>query len=277
MKSHDIVDVHNAKPLNLESGNIQFKDVTFAYNDGQPVFSGLNVTIPHGQRVGLVGFSGSGKTTFTQLILRMYELNSGSIFVDGQNIHDVTQSSLREQISMIPQEPMLFHRTLMENIRYGKLNATDEEVIAAAQAARAHDFIMSLPLKYESLVGERGVKLSGGQRQRIAIARAILKNSPIQMLDEATSSLDSVTEKSIQGAFEILMKDKTVIVVAHRLSTISHLNRILVFDSGKIIEDGTHDELLAKDGHYALLWKMQAGGFLPTQLDSIEKVEIVTN
>lgn len=273
VKPHEIIDLENAKPLVVSKGSIEFKNVRFSYNPGVPVFNNLNVTIPSGQRVGLVGFSGSGKTTFTQLILRMYELESGQISIDEQDIKHATQASLREQISMIPQEPMLFHRSLMENIRYGSLVATDEEVIAAAKSARAHDFIMSLPEGYSSLVGERGVKLSGGQRQRIAIARAILKNSPIQMLDEATSSLDSVTEKSIQSAFEVLMKDKTVIVVAHRLSTISHLNRILVFEGGQIIEDGSHEDLLKKNGHYALLWRMQAGGFLPTQIDAAENVE----
>jgi ATP-binding cassette subfamily B protein len=194
----------------------------------------------------------------------LFEPNNGVISIDSQNILEVKQDSLRESISMIPQEPMLFHRTLMENIRYGKLDATDEEVIQAAKDANAHDFIIKSGEGYESLVGERGVKLSGGQRQRIAIARAILKDSPILILDEATSALDSVTERKIQKGLESLMQQKTVIVVAHRLSTISHLDRILVFNDGKIIEDGSHDELLRNNsGHYAKLWNMQAGGFLP--------------
>ena len=193
----------------------------------------------------------------------MYDLQSGTIRLDGQDISQYTQDSLREQISMIPQDPMLFHRTLMENIRYGSITATAEDVMAAAKAARAEEFINDLPDKYKSLVGERGVKLSGGQRQRIAIARAILKNAPILMLDEATSSLDSVTEKAIQSALETLMKNRTVIVVAHRLSTIAYLDRILVFQQGAIIEDGNHAELLRLNGHYARLWNMQVGGFLP--------------
>jgi ATP-binding cassette subfamily B protein len=210
-----------------------------------------------------VGFSGSGKSTFVNLILRLFEAQGGTIKIDGQNILDVTQDSLRENVSMIPQDPQLFHRSLMENIRYGRLEASDDEVIEAAKKAQAHEFILQTELQYESLVGERGVKLSGGQRQRIAIARAILKDSPILILDEATSSLDSVTEKKIQLGLENLMQGRTVVVVAHRLSTISHMDRILVFDQGRIIEDGSHQQLLLRDGHYAHLWNMQAGGFLP--------------
>lgn len=270
VKPHEVIDIPNAKPLKITNGEVRFENVTFTYSEGVSVFKNLNVVIRGGERVGLVGFSGSGKTTFTNLILRMYNLNSGRILIDGQDIANCTQNSLRAQISMIPQEPMLFHRTLMENIRYGRLDATDDEVIAAAIAAHAHEFIMNLPETYQSLVGERGVKLSGGQRQRIAIARAILKNAPLLVLDEATSSLDSVTEKSIQASLETLMQSRTVIVVAHRLSTISHLNRILIFDDGRIIEDGSHDELLLKNGRYALLWRMQAGGFLPTNAMEIQ-------
>jgi ATP-binding cassette subfamily B protein len=196
-------------------------------------------------------------------MLRLFEPQRGSIRIDGQNILEVTQDSLRENISMIPQDPQLFHRSLMENIRYGRLDASDEEVIEAAKKAHAHDFILQTEKQYDSLVGERGVKLSGGQRQRIAIARAILKNAPILILDEATSALDSVTEKKIQQGLDNLMKGRTVVVVAHRLSTIAHMDRILVFHEGKIIEDGNHQALLEQNGHYAHLWNMQAGGFLP--------------
>jgi ATP-binding cassette subfamily B protein len=263
VQPHEIVDKPDALVLKVEQGEIAFRDVCFTYHEGLQVFEHLDVTIKPRQQVGLVGFSGSGKSTFVNLILRLFEPSSGAIKIDGQNILDVTQDSLRESVSMIPQDPQLFHRSLMENIRYGRLDATDDEVIEAARKAHAHEFILQSEKQYESLVGERGVKLSGGQRQRIAIARAILKDSPILILDEATSSLDSVTEKKIQLGLENLMKDRTVVVVAHRLSTISHMDRILVFDQGKIIEDGTHQQLLLRDGHYAHLWNMQAGGFLP--------------
>jgi ATP-binding cassette subfamily B protein len=235
----------------------------FTYHEGLQVFEHLSVTIEPKQQVGLVGFSGSGKSTFVNLMLRLFEPQSGVISIDGQDILGVTQDSLRESISMIPQDPQLFHRSLMENIRYGRLDASDDEVIEAAKKAHAHEFILQTEKKYESLVGERGVKLSGGQRQRIAIARAILKDSPILILDEATSALDSVTEKKIQQGLDNLMKGRTVVVVAHRLSTISHMDRILVFDQGKIIEDDSHQQLLLRNGHYAHLWNMQAGGFLP--------------
>ncbi len=221
------------------------------------------LSIAASSQVGLVGFSGSGKSTFVNLLLRLFETQSGEICIDGQNISNVKQDSLRENISMIPQEPQLFHRSLMENIRYGRLDASDEQVIEAAKKAHAHDFILQTEDGYDSMVGERGIKLSGGQRQRISIARAILKDSPILVLDEATSALDSVTEKKIQQGLDYLMKGKTVLVIAHRLSTISHMDRILVFNEGEIIEDGNHDELLVDSSHYARLWNMQAGGFLP--------------
>ena len=263
VQSHEIVDKPGAPALKVERGEIVFDDVSFVYSEGMQVFEHLNVSIQPKQQVGLVGFSGSGKSTFVNLILRFFEIQGGAIKVDGQNIIDVTQDSLRENVSMIPQDPQLFHRSLMENIRYGRLDATDDEVIEAAKKAHAHEFILQTEKQYDSLVGERGVKLSGGQRQRIAIARAILKDAPILILDEATSSLDSVTEKKIQLGLDNLMKGRTVVVVAHRLSTISHMDRILVFDQGKIIEDGSHQQLLLNNGHYAHLWKMQAGGFLP--------------
>ncbi|MDJ0778153.1 MAG: ABC transporter ATP-binding protein [Gammaproteobacteria bacterium] len=263
VQPHEIVDRPDAAELEVSHGGIEFADVVFAYREGLPVFEHLSVAIEPRQHVGLVGFSGSGKSTFANLILRLFECNSGSIAIDGQDILDVTQDSLRRNISMIPQDPQLFHRSLMENIRYGRLDASDDEVVDAARKAHAHDFILQTEQGYESLVGERGVKLSGGQRQRIAIARAILKDAPILILDEATSSLDSVTEKEIQQGLVHLMQGRTVVVVAHRLSTIAHMDRILVFDQGRIVEDGSHEALLGRDGHYARLWNMQAGGFLP--------------
>lgn len=263
IQPHEVVDKPGATALKVSRGEIDFQDVSFSYKDGMQVFDELSVTIAPGQQVGLVGFSGSGKSTFVNLILRLFEPQSGVIAVDGQDISAVTQDSLRENVSMIPQDPMLFHRSLMENIRYGRLEASDDAVIEAAKKAHAHEFILQTEHGYESLVGERGVKLSGGQRQRIAIARAILKDAPILILDEATSALDSVTERKIQQGLDCLMRDKTVVVVAHRLSTISHMDRILVFDGGRIIEDGSHADLLNINGHYAHLWDMQAGGFLP--------------
>ena len=260
---HEIVDAPGAKYLEIKKADIRFENVTFRYHKNTPVFNQLNVTIPAGQKVGLVGFSGSGKSTFVNLMLRLYDLNSGAILLDGQNIAAVTQSSLRENIAMIPQDPSLFHRTLMENIRYGRLDATDEEVIEASKLAHCHEYIEKLPEQYQSLVGERGVKLSGGQRQRIAIARAILKNAPILVLDEATSSLDSVTEKLIQESLKQLMHEKTTLVIAHRLSTLADMDRILVFHKGEIMEDGTQEELLKNKGHFAHLWSMQTHGLLP--------------
>lgn len=260
---HDIIDTPDAKPLVVRKGAISFDNVTFFYQRNNNLFKNKHVGIAAGSKVGLVGFSGSGKTTFVNLILRFFDVESGQILIDGQNIAAVTQDSLHEQISMIPQDTSLFHRSLMENIRYGRLDATDEEVIEASKRAHCHEFISILPEGYESLVGERGIKLSGGQRQRIAIARAMLKNAPILILDEATSALDSVTEKQIQEGLHELMEGRTTIVIAHRLSTLSEMDRILVFDKGHIIEDGTHEELLKNKGHYARMWNMQAGGFLP--------------
>jgi ABC-type multidrug transport system fused ATPase/permease subunit len=213
--------------------------------------------------VAIIGPSGAGKTTFVRLIMRLYELTKGRIEIDGQDIQKVTQDSLRENISLVPQDPVLFHRTLMENIRYGKREATEEEVKVAARLAHCDEFIETLPLKYETFVGERGIKLSGGERQRVAIARAILKHAPILILDEATSSLDSHSEKLIQDALDNLMKNCTTIVIAHRLSTIRKMDRIIAMKNGKIIEEGTHDELSNKDsGLYKDLWELQAGGFI---------------
>jgi ATP-binding cassette subfamily B protein len=258
----EIQDIPNAKPLVCKYGKITFDNVKFHYKGSEPLFQNKSVEIKAGQKVGLVGYSGSGKSTFANLIMRLYDATNGAILIDSQNIHDVTQDSLRQNIAMIPQDPSLFDRSLMDNIRYGRIKATDEEVIEAAKKAHAHEFISKLPQGYDSLVGERGVKLSGGQRQRIAIARAILKNAPIFILDEATSQLDSVTENLIQESIWKLMQGKTSIVIAHRLSTLLHMDRILVFDKGKIVEDGAHKELIAKDGLYKKLWGAQVGGFL---------------
>jgi ATP-binding cassette subfamily B protein len=262
-EAHEIIDAVEAIPLHVKKGAIAFENVSFNYTPNQVIFRNKNIKIEAGSKVGLVGFSGSGKTTFVHLILRYFDVEGGYILIDNQDIANVSQDSLRSQIAMIPQDASLFHRTLMENIRYGKLDATDEEVIEASRKANCHDFIEKLANKYQTLAGERGVKLSGGQRQRIAIARAILKNAPILILDEATSSLDSVTEKEIQDSLEHLMEGRTCIVVAHRFSTLSGMDRILVFKEGKIVEDGTHQELLDAEGHYADMWNMQAGGFLP--------------
>ena len=259
---HEITDIPDAKHIIVTQGNIEFQDVAFQYKRSQNLFENKSVTIPGGQRVGLVGFSGSGKTTFVNLIVRLFDVSSGAIKIDDQNINTVTQDSLHENIGFIPQDPVLFHRSLMENIRYGKIDATDEEVIAAAKKAHAHEFIIATPDGYQSLVGERGIKLSGGQRQRISIARAMLKNAPILILDEATSALDSVTEGYIQDSLTTLMQGKTVIVIAHRLSTLLEMDRILVFDQGKIVEEGTHQALMAQQGMYATLWNSQVGGFL---------------
>ena len=263
IQSHEIIDKVNAADLTVNTATIQFDKIDFSYVAGKPVFQNLNIIIKAGEKVGLVGFSGSGKSTLLSLMLRLFEPQSGAILIDQQNIQSVSQESLRDNIAMIPQDPMLFHRTLIENIRYGRLDATDEEVIAAAKKAHAHEFILDTEEGYESLVGERGVKLSGGQRQRIVLARTILKKASILLLDEATSALDSITERHIQESLVYLMRNKTVVVIAHRLSTLSHLDRILVFHQGKVIEEGSHTELLGLDGHYARLWSMQAGGFLP--------------
>lgn len=275
VQPHEIIDRDNAIAHSITQGQIEFRQVNFSYSLGKKVFENLSITIQPGQRVGLVGFSGSGKSSFVNLILRLFDPQSGEILIDGVDIQDMTQDALHSQISLIPQDPSLFHRTLMENIRYGRLDATDEEVIEAARKAYAHDFIAQIKEGYDSLVGERGIKLSGGQRQRIAIARVILKDAPILILDEATSSLDSITEKAIQDTLDSVMNGKTVIVVAHRLSTIANLDRILVFDQGRIVEDGTHPKLLAYCGAYYRLWKMQAGGFLPVEAEQPEEKKLL--
>ena len=244
-------------------GEVVFDNVTYIYeNNNMKVLDNFSLKIPAGQKVAIVGSSGAGKTTFVRLLMRLFNLTSGSITIDGVDIKNISQKNLREQIAFVPQDPVLFHRTLIENIRYGRRDATDEEVKIAATLAHCDDFIDNLPKGYETYVGERGIKLSGGERQRVAIARAILKNAPILVLDEATSSLDSHSEALIQDALQNLIKGKTTIVIAHRLSTIRQMDRIIVLEKGKIIEDGTHDELVNKEGGlYKKLWDLQAGGF----------------
>lgn len=262
-EKHEIIDQENALNLDVKMGKIEFKNVIFSYKNSKPIFSNLNIKIDAGSKVGLVGYSGSGKSTFINLILRLYDVASGEILIDHQNIQHVSQDSLRTHISMIPQDISLFHRSLIDNIRYGKIDALEEEIVSASKQAHCHEFISNLHKGYETLVGERGIKLSGGQRQRIAIARAFLKNAPILVLDEATSSLDSVTEKYIQDSLHLAVQNRTTIVIAHRLSTLLEMDRILVFQDGKIIEDGSHDVLISAQGHYAKMWAMQSNGFLP--------------
>ncbi len=255
-------DAPGASALVVNDAEIRFDHVGFTYGSDQKVFEGLNLVIPAGQKVGLIGSSGAGKTTLSALLMRLYDVTEGAITIDGHNLATVTQTSLRANIGLIPQDTILFHRSLMDNIRYGRPDATDDEVMEAARRAHAHDFIMALPKAYHTMVGERGIKLSGGQRQRIAVARAILKNAPILILDEATSALDSESEAAIQSAMAGVMQGKTVIAIAHRLSTIAHLDRLIVLEQGRIVEDGSHRELLAKGGIYAQLWNRQSGGFL---------------
>jgi len=262
IEPHLIIDSQGAQILNVTKGEIMFKNVTFKYHHNNNLFVNKSVTIYSQQKVGLVGFSGSGKTTFVNLITRIHDIDKGNILIDGQNIVDVTQESLRKNISIIPQEPILFHRTIFENIKYGKKDASLDEVIEVAKIAHIHQFIESLPEGYNSLCGERGNNLSGGQRQRIVIARAILKNAPILILDEATSSLDSKTESLIADSLQYLMKNKTVIVIAHRLSTLLDMDRILVFDKGNIVEDGEHHALLKNSELYQRLWKLQIKGLV---------------
>ncbi len=258
-KPLDILDPENPEELREGKGEIEFKNVDFEYVEDNEVFNDLNLKIKAGEKIGLVGHSGSGKSTITKMLLRFVDIKNGEILIDGQNIKNVTQDDLRSKISYVPQEPILFHRSIGENIGYSKENATEEEIIDSAKKAHAHEFISKLQNGYDTLVGERGIKLSGGERQRVAIARAMLKDAPILVLDEATSSLDSISESYIKEALNILMQDKTAIVIAHRLSTIQKMDRILVLDKGKIIEEGTHQELIDKNGAYAKLWNYQTG------------------
>ena len=254
---HGIQDEPDAQTLTVTDGTIRFDGVTFNYGGKKQLFDRLSVDIASGQKVGLVGFSGGGKSSFIKLILRLYDINNGHILIDNQDIKAITLQSLRDNISTIPQEPELFHRTIVDNIRFAKPNANDDEVIEAAKKAHCHDFISDLPEGYQTMVGERGIKLSGGQRQRIAIARAILKDAPILIMDEATSALDSVTERYIHESLKTVMLNKTALVIAHRLSTLKDMDRILVFDHGKIVEDGTMKTLLKNNGTFSRLWKMQ--------------------
>ena len=260
---HEISDKPNAKNLKATSGKVEFEKVKFSYGKNEPVIKNLSFKAKSGEKIALIGPSGGGKSTIVKLILRFFDINSGRILIDGQNIADVTQDSLRKHIALVPQDPVMFHRSIMENIRYGRRRASDKEVIAAAKMAHCHEFIDRFPEKYNTFVGERGVKLSGGQRQRVAIARAILSNAKILILDEATSSLDSESEKLIQEALDKLVKNKTAFIIAHRLSTIMNADRILVLEDGKILEEGHHADLLTKKSSlYKKLWDLQVGGYL---------------
>lgn len=262
--STEVIDEVDAQPLVVDKGSIEFRNVEFGYPEQaeSTLFSKFNLHVAAGEKIGLVGPSGGGKTTVTMLLLRFMDVQHGQILIDDQDISTVTQRSLRDAIAYVPQDPMMFHRSITDNIRYGRLDATEEEVVKAAKQANAHEFIEKLPQGYKTLVGERGTKLSGGQRQRVAIARAIISGAPLLVLDEATSALDSESEKLIQDALQKLMKNRTTLVVAHRLSTIQKMDRIVVLENGHITEQGSHKELLAKDGHYAKLWNHQSGGFL---------------
>lgn len=261
---HEVRDVKKAVPIEITRGEIEFENVSFSYGSEETeVVHNLSFKIKPGEKVALVGPSGGGKSTITKLVLRLFDIQKGKILIDGQDIKKVTQDSLRSQVSFVPQDPVLFHRSLMDNIRYGRLDAKDEEVIMASKLANCHEFIMGLPEKYGTFVGERGIKLSGGERQRVAIARAILMNAPILILDEATSSLDSAAEKQIQEGLANLMKNKTTLVIAHRLSTITKMDRILVLQNGRIVEDGMHSDLIQqKSGLYRKLWELQVGGYV---------------
>ena len=260
-----VADKPGAPAMVVREGTIDFQNIGFYYTDGNvktPVFENFNLHIPAGQRVGLVGLSGAGKTTLTKLLLRLSDIQDGRILIDGQNVADCTQQSLRRSIAYVPQEALLFHRTIAENISYGRPDATMEQIREAARQANALEFIENLPQGFETITGERGVKLSGGQRQRVAIARALLADCPVLVLDEATSALDSESEALVQDALKTLMRGRTCIVVAHRLSTVASLDRIVVLDHGKVVEDGPHAELIKAGGEYAHLWDRQTGAYL---------------
>jgi ATP-binding cassette subfamily B protein len=253
----EIVDRPGAKPLRVTKGEIKFENVSFAYDPERQILKHVSFEVPAGRMVAIVGPSGAGKSTISRILFRFYEVSGGRVLIDGQNISHVTQSSLRAAIGMVPQDTVLFNDTIFYNIRYGRPEASDREVREAAKLAQVHDFIITLPQGYDSLVGERGLKLSGGEKQRVAIARTILKSPPILMLDEATSALDSHTEKEIQDALERVARERTSLVIAHRLSTVVHADNIIVLDHGEIVERGTHQELLARGGIYASLWTRQ--------------------
>ena len=266
-KPHDLPDAPDAVPLQVTQGGVRFEHVRFNYGKPQGLFENLDLEIRPGEKIGLVGPSGAGKSTLVNLLLRLYPLDSGRILIDGQDIAHVTQESLRSQIGMVTQDNSLLHRSIGDNIAYGRIGATQDEIAAAAKRAAAHDFVLGLSDQdgrqgFDSRVGERGVKLSGGQRQRIAIARVLLKDAPILILDEATSALDSEVEAEIQAQLSTLMEGKTVIAIAHRLSTIAALDRLIVLDKGRIVDMGSHDELVRRGGLYARLWARQSGGFL---------------
>jgi len=262
----DVQDIAKPEKCTIKGGTIEIKNMSFSYNakdsKGESIFKDFSLSVMSGEKIGLVGHSGSGKTTITKLLLRFMDVDSGEILIDGQNIAKIRQDDLRRNISYVPQDPILFHRSLRENIAYGKSDATEAEIVDAAKAANAHEFITSLPEGYDTLVGERGIKLSGGERQRVAIARAMLKDAPILILDEATSALDSISERHIQQAFERLMVGRTTLAIAHRLSTIQKMDRIVVFSKGTIVEQGTHVGLTQNNGTYAELWKEQSSGFI---------------
>ncbi|MFO0115351.1 MAG: ABC transporter ATP-binding protein, partial [Betaproteobacteria bacterium] len=280
-RPQSIVDKPDAKALQVTKGEIQFDNVTFNYGGNRKVIDSLSLIIRPGEKIGLVGRSGAGKSTIVNLLLRFYDVGSGRILIDGQDIANVTQDSLRTHIGMVTQDTSLMHRSVRDNIVYGRPDATDEDMIAAAKRAEAHEFIQQLTdpkgrQGYDAHVGERGVKLSGGQRQRIAIARVKLKDAPILLLDEATSALDSEVEAAIQASLYKLMEGKTVVAIAHRLSTIAAMDRLIVLDQGRVVETGDHQSLLKQDGLYARLWAHQSGGFLGDALDDTELRDLCT-
>jgi ATP-binding cassette subfamily B multidrug efflux pump len=276
-KKRHVVDAPGSTPLHVQRGEVKFDHVTFAYGEKAPVLDDFSLTVRPGEKIGLIGRSGAGKSTLVNLLLRFYDIDSGRILIDGQDIAHVTQDSLRANIGMVTQDTSLLHRSVRDNIAYGRPGASEEELLAAARRAQAHEFVAQLTdpkgrQGYDAQVGERGVKLSGGQRQRIAIARVMLKDAPILLLDEATSALDSEVEAAIQASLQDLMKGKTVIAIAHRLSTIAALDRLVVLDRGRIVEEGDHRSLLERGGLYARLWAHQSGGYLGEEASDEEAV-----